>query len=89
MNYINYIGMVRSNLCHVLTEHKGNEKRIKKIRESIESIEMVRAPIFSPVDRAIDRELTIEIDFYEALNVFYNNEVNRLVTIILNESARV
>ena len=85
MNYTNYIRTLRNNLCHVLTALRNNEKKIKKIRESIENLEMVQwvgKPLSASV---IDREMALEIEFYETLNIIYGKETNRLVKIILDE----
>ena len=95
MNYTNYIGTLRNNLCHVLTALRDNEKKIKKIRESIENLEMENRPAFPLIAGMIDKELNIadmidkelnmEIEFYETLNGVYNDEANRLVRIILDK----
>ena len=89
MNYTNYIGTLRNNLCHVLTALRDNEKKIKKIRESIENIDMVQVVNFPLSASTIRKELNIEIEFYETLNDIYGKEANRLVKIILDEPTGV
>lgn len=89
MNYTNYIGMLRNNLCHVLTALRDNEKKIKKIRESAEDLEVTLRSMFPPTGCMIDRELAMEIEFYETLNIIYGKETNRLVKIILDEPVGV
>ena len=85
MNYTNYIGTLRNNLCHVLAILRDNEKKIKKIRESVENLEMVQW-VDQPLSaNMIDKEMAIEIEFYETLNIVYSKEANRLVKIILDK----
>ena len=85
MNYTNYIGTLRNNLCHVLTILRDNEKKIKKIRESIENLEMVQVVNFPTSASRIRKELNMEIEFYETLDGVYGKESNRLVEIILDK----
>ena len=85
MNYTNYIETLRNNLCHVLTTLRDNEKKIRKIREAAENLEMVQWEGLPMGASMIDRELAMEIEFYETLNIIYGKEANRLVKIILDK----
>ena len=88
MNYTSYIGTLRNNLCHVLTILRDNEKKIKKIRESIENL-AVENKVNYLISDMIDKELNMEIEFYETLNGVYGKEANRLVEIILEKPTGV
>ena len=89
MNYTNYIGTLRNNLCHVLTILRDNEKKIKKIRENAEALEMIQW-VGKPMSASrLDNELAMEIEFYEMLNIIYGKEVNRLAKIILDKPIEV
>ena len=89
MNYTNYIGTLRNNLCYVLTATRDNEKKIKKIRENIENIELL-PKLERPTCRFLIREeLNMEIEFYETINDVYSKEANRLIGIILDKPIEV
>ena len=89
MNYTNYIGTLRNNLCHVLTILRDNEKKIKKIREAAENLEMVQWEGKPDGASRLEKELHMEIEFYETLNGVYGKEANRLVEIILDKPIEV
>jgi hypothetical protein len=68
---------------------RNNEKKIKKLRESVENLEITSRSMFPSTSKTIDKELNREIEFYEILNGVYEKEVNRLVTIILGKPTGV
>ena len=83
MNYTNYIRTIRGNLCQTLTQSRDNEKRMQRVRESIENIEMAQTTEFPLITGMIDRELNAEVEFCEMLNDIYNTEINRLALLVL------
>ena len=86
MNYTNYIGTLRNNLCELLTRQKDNREKIIKLNESIECI-LIVPQIEKPfcADLIVD-ELIRAIEFFEKINTSYETEILRLTKMLLDDT---
>ena len=85
MNYTNYTGTIRNNLCELLTRQRDIREKIIKLNESIEIIMSV--PF---IDRLVNFDLTLSelsrmIEFFEKINSDYEIESWRLTKILLGK----
>ena len=85
MNYTNYTGTIRNNLCELLTRQKDNREKIIKLTESIGII--LSAPF---IERSASASLIIDeliraVVFFEKINSDYETEVMRLTKILLDK----
>ena len=86
MNYANYMGTLRNNLCDLLTRQRDNREKIIKLNESIECI-LIVPQIERPASAGlITLELIRAIEFFEKINSAYETEILRLTEILLNDS---
>ncbi|MCK5074111.1 MAG: hypothetical protein KAQ98_11845 [Bacteriovoracaceae bacterium] len=86
MNYTSHIECLRNNLCYALNAQKANRARAEWLNETIETVGAIPTAEAPTGAGMMLNELILSVQFFEGLNDFYDKEVSRLISTLLEKT---